>query len=516
MSDARTSAAPVPDLVPLCADLRTAFLRAGFHTDGVLALLGADVNAALGRNEAVPVRRVLDRQGSTDPGGQSLATLVRLFLLGDTCPESAAAAALAPLDLDAAVAGGLLQRHGGAVRAALDVRPLDTGAGTRWVVSDLDADRGELAGDREYVPGVGQASVSLLQAIPALAPATALDLGTGCGVQALQVGEHAGAVTATDVSPRALAMAAATFALNQVSVELLAGSWFEPVAGRRFDQVVANPPFVVGPAEVHSVYRDSGLDLDGASELVIRGIPEHLNPGGTATLLASWVHVRGQDWRQRVASWLPEHGIDAWVVQRDVAEPALYVSTWLRDGGLDPRTGEGARRYDAWLEHLERSEVTGIGFGYVTLRATDAPSDVLAEDLLHPFTDPLGPEAQAYLARVAWLREHDLLDAQLAVAPGVVLQRVAVATDEGWKPLVARVTRTDGPRWEHEVDELAVSLLAGLRPDGLPLGELVGMLELAHGEDEGALTGPATALVHDLLRHGLVLPADLAGDTPTR
>ena len=45
---------------------------------------------------------------------------------------------------------------------------------------------------------------------------------------------------------------------------------------------------------------------------------------GTAVLLASWVHRAGEDWRDRVAGWLPDHGIDAWVVQRDVADPELY------------------------------------------------------------------------------------------------------------------------------------------------------------------------------------------------
>lgn len=103
--------------------------------------------------------------------------------------------------------------------------------------------------------------------------------------------------------------------------------------GRTFDQVVANPPFVVGEARVHHTYRDSGLDLDGASELMISQSIDYLNPGGTAALLASWVHVEGQDWRSRIASWLPAHGVDAWVVQRDVADPALYVARGSRTAG---------------------------------------------------------------------------------------------------------------------------------------------------------------------------------------
>ncbi|GAA3182439.1 hypothetical protein GCM10020255_077110 [Rhodococcus baikonurensis] len=100
---------------------------------------------------------------------------------------------------------------------------------------------------------------------------------------------------------------------------------------------------------------------------------DYLNPGGTAALLASWVHIEGQDWRSRIASWLPAHGVDAWVVQRDVADPALYVGTWLKDGGQDPRDPETASRANAWLDHLEEADVEGVGFGFVFLRRTDSP-----------------------------------------------------------------------------------------------------------------------------------------------
>ena len=95
---------------------------------------------------------------------------------------------------------------------------------------------------------------------------------------------------------------------------------------------------VVGLPEVGHVYRDSGLNLDGASELVVSRATEHLTPGGTAHLLAAWVHTSGETWQQRVASWLPDKGIAAWIIQRDVADPALYVSTWLEDESLDVRS----------------------------------------------------------------------------------------------------------------------------------------------------------------------------------
>jgi len=493
-----------------CDRLRDAFEAAGYHTDGVLELLGPQVHAALGRGEPEPARRATRDAGA-------LGTLVRLFLLGDEEPASAVRAALAPLDVEEAVHAGLLQASGGMLRAALDVRPYGDEQGSWWVVSDLDSEArgGEVHPD--HVLGVGQASISLARATIRRPVDTVLDLGTGCGVQALHASRHARRITATDVSERALALAAATFRLNKVDVELLRGEWFTPVSGRRYDQIVCNPPFVVGPPRVDYVYRDSGLTGDEASALVVRQMPSFLAEGGTAQLLASWLHVRGQDWAERVRSWLPSDiGVDAWFVQRDVADPALYVGTWLRDAGVDPRSPEGRKRAGAWLDWFEANDVEGVGFGFVTLRRTDvADGEVVCEDLRHAFDDPLGPEAAGWLDRVAWLRENGgvagLLGARLVVPPSVVLEQVSGLGDEGWSPRVQRLHRVDGPGWQHEVDEVATALLAGCRGD-LPLLDLLTLLAAAHQQPVDALVAAALPAVHGLVLHGMLVPVELAGE----
>ncbi|MEV6768587.1 methyltransferase [Nocardia sp. NPDC051030] len=498
-----TTSSLLADLAP---DLRKALTRVRYDADTLLEALGDPAHAALGRSEPVPVRRAAAELGE-------LGTLVRLLLLGDPMPERDVASALAPVDIERAVAAGLLERDGDRVRAALDLRPLDLGHGTRWVISDLDDSMHRRTLDHEHVLGVGQASLSLLRATPTRPTGTVLDLGTGCGIQAVHAAAYGRTVTGTDVSERAIWLAEATAALNDLDIELLEGSWFEPVAGRRFDQIVANPPFVVGPARIEHTYRDSGLALDGASELVISRIPELLNPGGTAALLASWVHIEGEDWRTRVASWLPEYGIDAWIVQRDIADPALYVGTWLRDAGLDPRSEEAQARAEQWLDAFTAADVEGIGFGFVYLRNIDGPTELLAEDLTHGFEDPLGEEALRYFERSAWLRavaaDADLmLSSRFEVDPATALERVYLPGAEGWDQRVARLHRGDGPRWQHEVDDTTASLLAGMRPDGLPLNELIELL--AFGETGDAATpefeSAVLGVVVGLVRHGLIHP----------
>jgi methylase of polypeptide subunit release factors len=324
-------------------------------------------------------------------------------------------------------------------------------------------------------------------------------------VQALHASSHAERITATDLSRRALALARGTFGLSGVDVELLAGEWFEPVAGRRFDQIVCNPPFVVGPARVDYTYRDSGLAGDDASALVIGRMPALLTQGGVGQLLASWLHRDGEDWAERVTSWLPG-GVDAWFVQRDVADPALYVGTWLRDAGIDPRSPEGRVKAGAWLDWFADNDVEGVGFGYVTLRRTDSGDpEVVCEDLRHAYDDPLGPESARWLDNVAWLREHDgsLAQTRFTVPPTVVLEEVSAPADDGWAPIVRRLHRTDGPGWQHEVDEPTAKLLAGCR-GALPLEDLLALLEIVY---DGIDTEAALPIVRDLVLHGMLVPA---------
>src|SRR5699024_2351207 len=160
---------------------------------------------------------------------------------------------------------------------------------------------------------------SLLRVTPTSPAGSVLDLGTGCGIQMVHASETASSVTGTDITPRCLELAAATLAINGRRAELLRGPWFEPVAGRRFERIVATPPFVGRPPESGPSSRESGLKLDGASRTVVSGAPGHLADGGTAVLLASWVEREDGDWRTHVASWVPPEGVDAWIVRRDVS-----------------------------------------------------------------------------------------------------------------------------------------------------------------------------------------------------
>lgn len=511
---------PSPALVALCPALRACLERHDYTVDGLADALGPAAVSALDRSDAAGVRR-------TARGAGPLGALVRLFVLGDELPENEVAALLEGVDPQDAIAAGLLSPTPGGLRAELDLRPVDLGSGCRWVFSDVDGSMRRTVTRPDHVLGVGQASLSLLRITPSSPVGSLLDLGTGCGVQLLGAPAGTTELVGTDVTPRCLDLAAATLAVNGLDARLLRGPWFAPVDGRRFDRIVSNPPFVVGTPEVGHSYRESGLALDGASRTVVAGAPEHLSPGGTAVLLCSWVESDGEDWRSRVAGWVPADGVEAWVLRRDTSDPELYVWTWLTDEGMDPRDEATARAADRWLDHFADAGVTGVGFGYVYLRRTVGPSSVLCEDLTHPFDDGLGDEAEAYFARTAWLRartadagdEAGALDgAVLAVSPDVRVHEslrpvdeavAAVDPDSGPAPATLVVERTTGARWRHEIDSVTRTLLRGLATAALPLEDVVALTAAAHGLDPDGLAGPARAVVADLLRHGVVVPAGL-------
>ena len=274
--------------------VREAFLDAGFTADGLLVALGPSAYAALGRGEPVPAQRALaDRQ---DP----LAALARLFVLGAEIPREDAARALPLAEL---VELGLVTASG-AVRARVDVRPYGESDTDWYVVSDHGPDSAghdveEVAVD--HVLGVGGASLTLARITPRATVARALDLGTGCGVQALHLGRHATEVVATDRNRRALRLAAVSAALSGQEWDLREGSLFEPVAGEAFDLVVSNPPFVISPGHRYT-YRDAGLPADdrgrptGCTSTVRTGAIAWLRgsrrPGATRGWLSARCRIR--------------------------------------------------------------------------------------------------------------------------------------------------------------------------------------------------------------------------------
>jgi len=130
---------------------------------------------------------------------------------------------------------------------------------------------------------------------PRLAGSNVLDLCTGSGALAIAAA-RAGAlsVTAVDVSRRSVASVLLNAALNGVRVEALRGDLLEPVAGRKFDLILSNPPYL--PSKEETLPRrgrrrawEAGPDGRALLDRIVQEAPAHLRPGGTLWLVHSSV-----------------------------------------------------------------------------------------------------------------------------------------------------------------------------------------------------------------------------------
>ncbi|MFD3654390.1 methyltransferase [Streptomyces sp. NPDC058620] len=494
-----TTSLPASDRIPA---LREALLSAAFTADGLLDRLGASAYAALARSETVPALRATR-------GESPLDTLVRLFLLQRSVPYEQARAAL---PVEECVEDGWLRRDGDEVRATVDVRPYGGPEGEDWfIVSDLGCAVGGAGGigshEEGVVLGVGGASTTLAGITVREPVSSALDVGTGSGIQALHASQHATRVTATDLNPRALAFTRLTLALSGAApADLREGSLFEPVSGETFDLIVSNPPFVISPG-ARLTYRDGGMGGDDLCRTLVQQAGDRLNEGGYAQFLANWQHVEGEEWQDRLRTWVPS-GCDAWIVQREVQDITQYAELWLRDSGdhrSDP--AEYTARYEAWLDEFEALGTKAVGFGWITLRKTGAAEpSIVIEEWPHPVEQPLGPAVEAHFARQDYLRHQDdaaLLAARFTLAAEVVQEQVGLPGAEDPEHVVLRQHR--GMRRATKVDAVGAGF-AGVCDGSLPAGRILDAIAQLMSEDPVLLRDRTPQAIRLLVEEGFLEP----------
>ena len=495
------------------AALRSDLSAAGFTVDGLTALWGEEAAEALHRGQRVPAERALARR---DEG--PLATLAALFVLGRSVSREAAAAALPALGLDGAAALGLIRDDRSGVAPAVDLRPYAfvdaVGPAEWWIVSDL----GELALGgalpEDHVLGVGGASMTLSGLMLQRPVRSALDLGTGCGIQALHASRHAERVVATDISERALRLAALNAELNGIDgIEFRLGSMFEPVAGETFDHIVSNPPFVITP-RTEGVpayeYRDGGMVGDALVAAFVAGCGEHLNPGGVAQLLGNWEYHGTTDALERVRGWVDAstHPLDAWVIERDTEDAAQYAETWIRDGGTRPGTTFDTL-LGAWLDDFEARGVREVGFGYVLLRRAEGVPTLRRFERLHGAIGANQAGLGVHLGEC--LAAHDAQSALDDAAFGALLLTVAGDVTEerhlwpGADAPSAILLRQGGGFGRVVGADTGLAALVGACDGELSVAAIVGALAQLLEVDEDALRADLLPTVRALVTDGLLL-----------
>jgi methylase of polypeptide subunit release factors len=462
-----------------------------FTVDAVIDAIGEPAHRALGRNQTTPAVRAL-AAGPLDDRDDPLAVLIRFWLLQQPVAAVALDRALPGLTPALLRAGFVRAEHDRAT-ALVDVRPYGTDQGadqrTFWICADLTPGLdGEVSPTRpDLVLGVSAASTSLAQLTPRGAVGSALDLGTGCGVQSLHLAVHAEQIVATDLNPRAIELAEVTLGLNRIDrVELRQGDLFAPVAEDAFDLISTNPPYVMSPLGrgPRLAYREGNLAGDGLVERIVRDGPAHLRPGGTLSVLGNWAHLAGTDWQGRLAGWIPA-GCDAHVIERELLDPSEYAEIWLADAGLVGRPGY-RQRYAEWLDYFQALDIEAVGLGWITVRRSETTQpSIRIEHWPYAIEQPVATALTAELDAADLLRRLDdeqLLAARWQLADDVVEETAGAPGAADPQHIVLRQQR--GLRRGAEVDT-ALGGVVGACDGELPLEVLIdsvaGLLDVPPG-----------------------------------
>ena len=186
---------------------------------------------------------------------------------------------------------------------------------------------------------------------------TVLDPFTGSGVLAIAAAQEGARATAIDISRRAALCTWLNARLNGTRVEVLRADSTAPLGDRRFDLVVANPPYVPGPeVEAQGAARawEGGPDGRKFIDGLCREAPDRLVPNGRLLLIHSSFCGEEETLRS-----LRERGLDAHVIERQSGRLGSMMGSRkdrLESLGFDPsrqleemlifeaskRAGEGA------------------------------------------------------------------------------------------------------------------------------------------------------------------------------
>ncbi len=433
----------------------------------------------------------------------TLNTLIRIFILGHPVRESLAAQALHPMTVEEVASLGVLSVENGFVTGALVIMPFEElliACDQPWKI-----DSGAFS---DLVMGLTRSSADMLNFAIHRQAGTLLDLGTGGGILAFRAAPYADTVYAVDKNRRAIDFAIFNQHLNGIEkIHFFAGDTFEPVRHLRFDQILANPPFVIGPKQRY-LYRDSGHSSDRFAQKLATEAPPLLNENGYFQMICEWVKRTDEPWQDRLAGWFRGSGCDVMVWTMDTQEPANYAQNWVRDTERET-ADEGLALYDEWMRYFKHERIESIHLGLVAMRKTTRPSGNwfrIDEGLPH-LNDWTGAIVEQTFALGDFLLQPDpqLVEARLRIRPGLQLMKQANCTPEGWQFVGARLRQSDGMKYVGNVDDHVANLLA--RCDGRrTLGSLLMQVADEMGIEAPRVVPGYLAILRKLIERGFLLP----------
>lgn len=304
-----------------------------------------------------------------------------------------------------------------------------------------------------------------------------LDLGTGTGILALHAASYSEQVVATDLNPRAIELARFNAMLNGIgNVECISGDGFSPVASRKFDRIVSNPPFFITPGN-QFLFCDNAMDLDGLCRRLVREAPARLEPGGYFQMLCEWAQIGNQDWHERLGEWFQGTDCDVWVLRGNTVDPAQYAQERIIEINHFPARDAGF--YDEYMAYYRKRQVEAIHKGLVAMRLRPGRNWIVMEDVTDAPRESFGDAVERRFAARDFLdscaTDEQLLEVKPRVSPHARLEQVFEPSTQGWKPSPLTLKLVRGFPSSVSLQPLVAEFLSAF--DGAhTLGEMIGAL----------------------------------------
>jgi methylase of polypeptide subunit release factors len=310
---------------------------------------------------AVRVRPLSEYQCRADA---PLDILLRIYLLGMKVSWAAGRRVFSEAELNLLRDAGLLR---GADSGELDsIFAIQPWAGKRFL-SDFML-RKEPAVEPVYSPDLD--SIELAELTVRDPFASALDLCTGTGIQALFAADHCERVVGVDINPRAIHLARLNAALNHVdNVEFRLGDLYEPVSGETFELVTANVPFVIDTATEAHRYRVGGARGDAIHRRILDQLRAHLAEGGVCQIVTHLSQFAdGDDQESAVRELARANGCECLVIAGAPFDKLQFAVAQHQELITDYPIYRA--RIHAFLERLDELGFEEGALAVITLRRT--------------------------------------------------------------------------------------------------------------------------------------------------
>ena len=475
--------------------LRSTLARIGYTGEAIRDALGEDAYQSRRSDVPVHLRRL--------QAGTPLETAIRLFFLGCSVSAADIDRAFSPLGVAQLRDLGLVNGDGEVIATVRLVPHTELLlAGNRYTDDEPDGT------PRDYVATVTAPSAILATLTIRRPVRTTLDVGTGSGVQALWAARHSERVVAVDINPRALNIAEFNAQLNGVhNIEFRLGSMFEPVGDERFDLIVSNAPYVVSPDSRYA-YRDGGLESDVFCERLVRGAIDHLEEGGFAQLLISWLRL-GDDWAARPRAWVSGSDCDCWLLLGAERDPVTHAALWNDElRGDDATFGD---TLDRWVTYLRGLEADAVLEGAVLLqRNTKGRHWFRADRIPAGRPEPAANHVERIFCNQRLLSNLDdttILEQRPRLVESTRIEQELHSYDGGYVVDAMTLVLDEGLGFRAGMDQRTaalVPLLDGTRSLGAAIDLAADTLGF-DGADREAFTWGAVDVVREMLELGFVV-----------